>query len=108
MIERRASYDEVFRWVIYRKAIGYRLLRTVMPFALRTALFLPPILCRVFAAVVFTALQLGRASSFAPDVSKAKVSAARILALLKYEPPIDTESPDGLKPVGTVSFNWAH
>ena len=52
--------------------------------------------------MVFTALQLGRASSFAPDVSKAKVSAARILVLLKLEPSIDTESPDGLKPVGRI------
>ena len=60
-------------------------------------------LYRVFAAVVFTALQLGRASSFAGDVSKAKVSAARIFSLLKLEPEIDSESPDGLKPVGSNS-----
>ena len=58
------------------------------------------IFCRVLAAVVFTALQIGRASSFAGDVSKAKVSAARIISLLQQEPEIDTESPDGLKPVG--------
>ena len=52
--------------------------------------------------MVFTALQLGRASSFAADFSKAKVSAARILGLLKLEPSIDTESPDGLKPVSRI------
>ena len=52
--------------------------------------------------MVFTALQIGRASSFAGDVSKAKVSAARIFSLLKQEPEIDTESPDGLKPVGRI------
>ena len=50
---------------------------------------------RTFAAVVFTALSLGRASSFAPDASKAQASAARIFALLNREPPIDSTSPDG-------------
>ena len=58
------------------------------------------LLCyRTYAAVVFTALSLGRASSFAPDASKAKVSAARILHLFARKPPIDTTSPDGMKPV---------
>ena len=46
-------------------------------------------------AVVFTALSVGRASSFAPDDSKARASAARIFALLNREPPIDSTSPDG-------------
>ena len=55
-------------------------------------------------AVVFTALSLGRASSFAPDASKAKASAARIFALFTREPPIDTTSPNGTKPVSTPCF----
>ena len=54
---------------------------------------------RTFAAVVFTAFFLGRASSFGPDISKAQASAARIFALFNREPPIDTTSPDGMKPV---------
>lgn len=54
---------------------------------------------RTFAAVVFTALSVGRASSFAPDASKAKISAGRVLALLRREPAIDTTSKDGTKPV---------
>ena len=53
--------------------------------------------------MVFTALQIGQASSLAGDVSRAKLSAARIIALLRHEPPIDTESPDGLKPVGNLN-----
>ena len=58
------------------------------------------LLCsRTYAAVVFTALTLGRASSFAPDASKAQASAARILHLFERKPPIDTTSPDGMKPV---------
>ena len=50
---------------------------------------------RTFAAVVFTALSLGRASSFAPDASKAQASAARIFSLFNRQPPIDSTSPDG-------------
>ena len=53
--------------------------------------------------MVFTGLQIGQATSLAGDASKAKVSAARILALLNHVPPIDTESPDGLKPVGNLN-----
>lgn len=56
-------------------------------------------LSRVFAAVVFTALSLGRASSFAPDAQKAQLSASRILTLLAREPLIDSYSKDGLIPV---------
>ena len=54
---------------------------------------------RTFAAVVFTALTLGRASSFAPDASRAQASAARILQLLKTKPQIDTTSAEGMQPV---------
>ena len=57
----------------------------------------PPLFCRVFGAVVFTALSLGRASSFAPDASKAQASASRILSLLRRKPVIDATSPDGQK-----------
>ena len=59
-------------------------------------------LCRVYAAVVFTALSIGRTSSFAPDLTKARVSASRILALIRREPPIDSYSKDGLRLVRAV------
>ena len=59
-------------------------------------------LCRVYAAVVFTALSVGRTSSFAPDLTKARVSASRILALIRREPPIDSYSKDGLRLVRAV------
>ena len=51
----------------------------------------------MFAAVVFTALSIGRASSFAPDASKAQVSAAKILALINRKPDIDSSSSEGIK-----------
>ena len=56
-----------------------------------------PCFHRVFAAVVFTALSIGRASSFAPDASKAQVSAAKIISLLNRRPQIDSSSGEGIK-----------
>ena len=61
--------------------------------------------------MVFTAFQLGETTCSAPDVSKARVSAARIMTLLnrKKEPPLDTEFPDGpgIKPVGRPKYGRA-
>jgi hypothetical protein len=55
--------------------------------------------CRVFGAVIFGALSLGRESQFAPDYGRAKLSASQIFALLSKEPRIDNYSTEGLKPV---------
>ena len=57
------------------------------------------VLHRVFAAVIFTALSIGRASSYAPDAQKAKVAASRIFQLIQREPDIDGYSTEGEKPV---------
>jgi ABC-type multidrug transport system fused ATPase/permease subunit len=50
---------------------------------------------RVYAAVVFTALSIGRASSFLPDAQKAQSSASRIFNLIKRVPEIDNYSTEG-------------
>ena len=47
---------------------------------------------------MFTALTLGRDSSFAPNAGKAQISASRIMHLLRMDPPIDSYSSDGEKP----------
>uniref|UniRef100_A0A4X2M982 P-type phospholipid transporter n=1 Tax=Vombatus ursinus TaxID=29139 RepID=A0A4X2M982_VOMUR len=63
---------------------------------------------RVFSAIVFGAMALGHASSFAPDYAKAKLSAAHLFMLFEREPLIDSYSEAGLKPAkfeGNVSFN---
>ncbi|XP_048246672.1 ATP-dependent translocase ABCB1-like isoform X4 [Haliotis rufescens] len=52
---------------------------------------------KVFGAIVFGAMAIGQASAFAPDAAKAKVSAQRIVFLLKSEPTIDSESTEGEK-----------
>ena len=51
----------------------------------------------MFAAVVFTALSLGRISSLAPDAAKSKLAAARIMGLLNRKPTMDVVGSDGLK-----------
>jgi hypothetical protein len=54
---------------------------------------------RVFGAIIFGALSLGRESQFAPDYGKAKMSASQIFALLAKQPRIDNYSMEGLRPV---------
>ena len=51
--------------------------------------------CRVFSAIVFSAMALGNASAFAPDAGKAQVSAQRIIKLIDSKPSIDSNSEEG-------------
>ena len=53
----------------------------------------------MFAAIVLSALQVGHATSFAPDYGKAKVAAARIFELLDQKPTIEYSDSDGKKEV---------
>ena len=52
---------------------------------------------RVLFALLFGAMAVGQASAFAPDYTKAKLSANRIFAMLDREPVIDNYSEDGQK-----------
>ncbi|XP_023591819.1 phosphatidylcholine translocator ABCB4 [Trichechus manatus latirostris] len=52
----------------------------------------------VFSAMVFGAVALGHASSFAPDYAKAKLSAAHLFMLFERQPLIDSYSEEGLRP----------
>ena len=54
---------------------------------------------RVFTAITFGGQSLGRATSYLPDYSKAKLSAAKMLTLFKRVPEIDSSSTAGAKPV---------
>ncbi|XP_008059505.1 phosphatidylcholine translocator ABCB4 isoform X3 [Carlito syrichta] len=63
---------------------------------------------RVFSAIVFGAVALGHASSFAPDYAKAKLSAAHLFMLFERQPLIDSYSEEGLRPgkfEGNVTLN---
>ena len=55
-------------------------------------------------AIIFGAMGVGQASSFAPDYGKAKISAARIFALFDREPALDS-NPDGEKPVSSLKHH---
>lgn len=61
----------------------------------------PPLPSRVFSAIVFGAVALGHASSFAPDYAKAKLSAAHLFSLFERQPLIDSYSGEGLWPVSS-------
>lgn len=68
---------------------------------------------RVFISIIFGTVSFGAESQFAPDYGKAKMAAARILALLDKAPPaIDTSSKDSVKPESsescTVEFRDVH
>ncbi|KAM4874400.1 ATP-dependent translocase ABCB1 isoform 1-T1 [Thomomys bottae] len=61
----------------------------------------------VFSAIVFGAMAVGPASSFAPDYVKAKVSASHVIMLIERVPEIDSYTTKGLKPnvlEGNVTF----
>ena len=55
--------------------------------------------CSVFSAIVFGGMALGEASSFAPDATKAGISAGHIFDLLDRVPEIDSYSDEGEQPV---------
>ena len=54
---------------------------------------------------MFTSLFLGRATSFAPDAQKAKLSASRIFTLVNRCPEIDNYSQDGETLVSILKYN---
>lgn len=55
-------------------------------------------------AIVFGSLAIGENSVLTPDYSDAKLSAQRILALIRRKPKIDPYSEDGLTPVSYLNF----
>ncbi|KAL6475849.1 hypothetical protein MHYP_G00143480 [Metynnis hypsauchen] len=65
----------------------------------------------VFSVIVFAAMSIGQASSFAPDFAKAKAAAGRILDLLEKTPEIDIYNEGGDKPMsfkGDIEFRDVH
>ncbi|KAM9310241.1 ATP-dependent translocase ABCB1-like [Pholidichthys leucotaenia] len=61
----------------------------------------------VISAVLFGAMALGEANSFAPNYAKARLSAAHLLMLINSEPAIDNLSKEGESPDefdGNVTF----
>uniref|UniRef100_A0A8C5I2M5 ABC-type xenobiotic transporter n=1 Tax=Gouania willdenowi TaxID=441366 RepID=A0A8C5I2M5_GOUWI len=62
----------------------------------------------VISAVLYGAMALGEANSFAPNYAKAKLSASHLIMLLNKEPAIDNLSHDGESPdkfEGNVTFD---
>lgn len=59
----------------------------------------------VISAVLYGAMALGEANSFAPNYAKAKMSASHLMMLINKEPAIDNLSEDGLSPVNYINPN---
>ncbi|KAK9513786.1 hypothetical protein VZT92_027292 [Zoarces viviparus] len=62
----------------------------------------------VISAILYGAMALGQANSFAPNYAKAKISASHLMMLLKKESPIDNLSQEGESPDkfdGNVDFD---
>lgn len=59
---------------------------------------------RTFSALIFGAVSLAHASSFAPNYTRARVSANRIFSLLDRQPAIDNYKEEGLKLVRVCLF----
>lgn len=53
----------------------------------------------MISAVLYGAMALGEANSFAPNYAKAKMSAAHLMHLITKEPDIDNLSTRGESPV---------
>ncbi|XP_034553324.1 ATP-binding cassette, sub-family B (MDR/TAP), member 4 [Notolabrus celidotus] len=63
----------------------------------------------VISALLFGAMAVGEANSFAPNYAKAKLSAAHLMLLINREPAIDNLSEEGEKPDnfdGNVRFDY--
>ncbi|KAH9520278.1 Multidrug resistance protein 1 [Bulinus truncatus] len=63
---------------------------------------------RVFSAIIFGGMMLGRQSSFGIDYTKAKVAAGRVIALINRKPKIDVRDTNGLQMAdfnGNITFD---
>lgn len=59
---------------------------------------------RTLIAIVLTSMTIGRLSTYAPEISKARLAAGRIFEIIKREPAIDSYSDLGIKPVGSINI----
>ena len=63
-----------------------------------------PIIHRVFGAIIFGGIVVGRNSSFGVDYVKAKLAAGRIISLINRKPKVDVRDPSGEKLVSVSQF----
>lgn len=59
------------------------------------------LLPRVVSAVLYGAMAVGEANTFAPNYAKAKMAASYLMMLINKKPAIDNLSEEGISPVNT-------
>lgn len=58
----------------------------------------------MISAVLYGAMAVGEANSFAPNYAKAKMAASYLMMLINTKPAIDNLSEEGMCPVKTKSL----
>ena len=61
---------------------------------------------KVFAALIFAAVNVGLTSSLAPDYAKAKLAARKIYGVMNRQPKIDGYSEEGTKLVSLRRYSF--
>ena len=59
-------------------------------------------LSRVVLALIMAAMSVGRSTSFAPEVNKAKIAARNIFSLVDRKSAVDPEQTKGKRPVSKL------
>ena len=62
----------------------------------------------VISAILYGAMAVGEANSFAPNYAKAKISASHLIMLINKKPAIDNLSEEGLSPVNNTKAHTAN
>jgi hypothetical protein len=59
----------------------------------------PGLFYRVFGAIIFGGMHVGRTGSSAPDFTKGRRAATRLFSIIERKPLIDAHTEEGQKPV---------
>ena len=62
--------------------------------------------CRVFGAIIFGGMHVGRTGSNAPDFTKGRRAAGRLFSIIERKPVIDAKSEEGQKLVRSIVIHF--
>ena len=62
--------------------------------------------CRVFGAIIFGGMHVGRTGSNAPDFTKGRRAAGRLFSIIERKPVIDAKLEEGQKLVRSTGIHF--